>query len=101
MCFFVVVDDVQQFVFVTEIDHFVPNIDMKSVFMYRSLKDYCKEVSEKLGIDIKFVHPIANYVEELSPNDAKSTLALMALWHVVHCGKRHIEQKCEPCFDDN
>lgn len=99
MCLVYIVDHVQQFAFVTAIDEIgVDHSDMENVFFYKSVKNICKEVSRFLGIDIKFVHPVANYVEEPTPNAAKSTLSLMAFWHVIQCGKRYIELKSEPCF---
>lgn len=76
----------------------MPVRDLENVFKYKCVKDICKEVSDCFGIDIYHVHPVANYVEELWPNDAKSTLSLMALWDVVKTGKLEIEQRYAESF---
>lgn len=94
-----IVADIHEFAFVTAIDCIgVPNSDLEHVFMYKSVKDICKDVSEFFRIDMCHVHPIANYAEEDLTNMAKNTMSLMALWDVVKTGKLEIEQRYEQAF---
>lgn len=70
-------------------------MDIENVFRYKVVKDICKEISEFLQLEIHSVHPVANYDEEIIPSAAKNVLSLMALWDIIECGKRHIQQKFE------
>ena len=75
-------------------------MDIESVFKYPNVKEYCKDVSTFLEIEIQDVHPIANYHEERIPTVAKNALALKALWDIFKRGEQHIRQKLEHGFDD-
>lgn len=100
-CFLDILGDVKQVAIVTHIDQIgVPDVDIESVFKYPNVKEYCKDVSRILEIEIQAVHPIANYHEELIPTAAKNALALKALWDIFKRGERHIHKKLEHCVDD-
>lgn len=89
-----ILGDVKQVAIVTHIDQIgVPDVDIESVFRYPNVKEYCKDVSRILEIEIQDVHPIANYHEELIPTAAKNALALKALWDIFKRGERHIHKK--------
>lgn len=70
-------------------------MDMENVFRYKSVKEICDEVAEFLQIEISSVHPVSNYHEEITPSVAKNVLALMALWDIIDCGQKYIQQRYE------
>lgn len=73
---------------------------MESIFRYPNVKEYCKDVSKILEIEIQAVHPIANYHEELIPTAAKNAMALKALWDIFKRGERRIHKQTKHGSDN-
>lgn len=75
---------------------------MENVFKYRCVRDYCREVSIFLEIEMISVHPVSNYHgEDKKPSVAKNVLSLMALWDIYERGHRHIKRKLAKPFEED
>lgn len=73
---------------------------MENVFKYKCVRDFCREVSIFLEIELISVHPVSNYHgEDNKPIVAKNVLSLMALWDMYERGQRHIKRKLEKPFE--
>lgn len=85
-----------QVVIVTNMDKIgIPDVDLENVFKYSMVNDMYMNVSKCLGIEKRFIYPVANYENEMEPYAAKNVLALMALWDMFERGERLIQKKLE------
>lgn len=87
-------DAVPQYAIITDIDKLLPeNGKLENVYTYKSVKELCEKVRDSLGITLGCIFPVSNYYEELTPNDAKNAMSLMAIWNATVNGQSYMKNK--------